>query len=240
MGEYHSEELLRYVVERQKRSMERVATKTIADVVRAGDRKIICQPKVSIPHIDSRLLARTAIVLPHETVLEPFSGTGVVTVLVAPHARWVTATDINPFAVENIQANITYHGLLNAEVTLSDIFPAISSVYDVMILNPPYTDHPVENVIQRAVWDPGHASVLRFFSEATKFLKTEGRIYLSWASFADFAFVEHLAESAGFDWAVRAFEEEHLSDFMGEAPTNGEAAARIVYRIYEMTRQRAI
>ncbi len=96
--------------------------------------------------LDSLLLADFCRIKPHDRVLEPGAGTGIISLLLAkkfPHARFV-ADEVEPRAFTLLCRNIEHNGLTGAIVPLDrDIRHLGRSItqgsFDVIIANPPYT-----------------------------------------------------------------------------------------------------
>lgn len=155
-------------------------------------KNIIVLPEVFYPASDTELLIKTVKPRPGITALEPFSGTGVISIFLAQYAKKVIATDINHAAIENIKANIKKYNLEEKiKVEEIDIFPKGNQKFDLIIINPPYTDNAAKDNIEKATWDKEHTTVKRFFKEAKNYLNPNGKIYTSWANFADFDFIEN-------------------------------------------------
>ncbi|MEM9022582.1 MAG: methyltransferase [Bacteroidota bacterium] len=75
---------------------------------------------------------------PEVRVLELGAGSGVISVYLALQGARVTASDVNPAALQNVEANATKHAVPVATV-LSDLFTALSeNAFDRIIVNPPY------------------------------------------------------------------------------------------------------
>jgi len=182
-------------------------------------KKIVVFPSVFYPAIDTKLLITAADVRPDETVLEPCAGTGAISIFLAEKAKQVVATDVNPAAVRNIEENARKHRIQDKiRVYQADLFPRIKKKFDVIVINPPYTDNPTRNFVEQAFWDEQHKVVKRFFKRAARHLAENGRIFLSWANFAGFDFIENLAK-----------EHKFVLKNVGET-TNG----KITFRVYEI------
>jgi tRNA1Val (adenine37-N6)-methyltransferase len=96
--------------------------------------------------LDSLLLADFCRIKPRDNVLEPGTGTGIVSILLAkkfPHI-YITAVEIQPEAAACCRLNIVQNGL-NDRITLLEQHIAQlkkllrSSSLDVIVANPPYT-----------------------------------------------------------------------------------------------------
>ena len=164
-----------------------------------ADQELVILPGAFPPYLDSDLIVRHLHVAPHEVVLDVGSGSGVIALAAARQAQRVVATDISPAAVATVRANAERQGLADRIAAFqADLFPSREQgPFDVITFNPPYSDHPAADVAERSVWDPDHATVRRFFAELTAWLVPDGRLYLGWADFADFGFIEGLMAAQG-------------------------------------------
>lgn len=150
-------------------------------------------PNVFPPYIDSELIARVMHIEKGDEVLDVGSGSGFIAVTASATARRVVATDINSAAIETIRANAARRHVEDRLTALkTDVFPEYKDAFDVITFNPPFSDHAAADVVERSVWDPGHATVRTFVGGVGDFLKPGGRIYMSWAGFADLQFIEAL------------------------------------------------
>ncbi len=164
-------------------------------------KKIRVNPGVFYPASDTKLLIKSIRVYPHEKILEAFAGTGAISIFCALKAGEIMATDINPKAIENINENIHMHKLeRKMKAVCANIFPVKIEEFDVIILNPPYTDKKARNFIEKSMLDENHTTIKRFFKKARRYLAPKGRIYASWANFADFFFFEKLIRKNGFQF----------------------------------------
>ena len=108
----------------------------------------------------------------HETVLDVGTGTGVLSVFAAKYSKRILATDIDPLAVQNAQYNVKLHGLNHIiEVRQSDLFSSLrpDEIFDVILFN--VGDPGLNNA--KSFWKLHE----RFYSQAGKHLKHNGRIY---------------------------------------------------------------
>ncbi|MGB3944197.1 MAG: HemK2/MTQ2 family protein methyltransferase [Methanothrix sp.] len=95
------------------------------------------------PAEDTLLLLRAAVeeVRPDDFVLEMGCGRGVISKTIAPLARRVIATDINPIAVDLLR----WEGI---ETVRADLFSGIGSRFDLVLFNPPYLPTGEEEVLE--------------------------------------------------------------------------------------------
>ncbi len=177
-------------------------------VVHAG-REYDVTPNVFPPYIDSELIARVMHIKKDDEVLDVGSGCGFIAATAAATPKRVVATDINPAAIDTILANAARHQVQDRLTALkADVFPERKDAFDVVTFNPPFLDHAAADVVERSVWDPDHATVRRFMPGVGDYLKPDGRIYMSWADFADLQFIEAL-----FDEHEASYERlDHVSD----------------------------
>jgi release factor glutamine methyltransferase len=157
------------------------------------------------PGEDSKALVMNYVVHSGEEVLDLCTGAGPVAIFSAyKGARSVLAVDINPDAVENARTNAEHHGLSHIiEARQSDMFSAVEKdrKVDVITMNPPFIDHPADDIVSRSTWDEALHVHREFFANAPDRLKTNGRIYIAEANYGTIRKMQRLASSAGL--AVR-------------------------------------
>ncbi|HEU0051049.1 MAG TPA: class I SAM-dependent methyltransferase [Patescibacteria group bacterium] len=134
---------------------------------------------------DTELLAETVSIGPQETFLEIGCGTGAVSLSLAKRSLGGIGVDINECAVANSRANAEALHIQNVQFFRSDVFEQVKGTFDVIACNPPYTDHPAHDDIDKMFWDERNEMKERFFREAGSFLNPGGRIFFAWANFAD-------------------------------------------------------
>lgn len=170
--------------------------------VTRGGREFDVLPNVFPPYIDSEMIARVMHIEESDEVLDVGSGSGFIAVTAAASAKRVVATDINPAAIETIRANAVRHKVADRlSAVQADVFPDGHGPFDVITFNPPFSDHAAADVVERSVWDPGHAAIRKFMAEVGGHLKPGGRIYISWADFSDLQFFEALLRKHGMRFA---------------------------------------
>lgn len=190
-------QLKKDVLEKQSRSIRLWRNKTKPSTIKIDSVKITVLPQVFSPKPDSILLAKTMKIKRGETVLDTCAGTGIQTIYAAKikNASKVYSCDINPYAVTNIELNVKKHKLeKKVKIFRTNLFPKTKMLFDVITANPPYTDHKSKNIVEKSVWDSEHKTLRNLLREAKNYLKPNGRIYLSWANFADFNLFENLAK----------------------------------------------
>lgn len=151
-------------------------------------------PPVSPFSYDSLLLAEANDTRPGEKVLDIGTGTGVHSVISAKKgARKVVATDISQKAVENVLYNVANHGLKGViDVRKGDLFEPLEEDerFDLIIANLPFVDHPVDQVYEHWVYDPGYVSHRGFFGGVHNHMYSDSRIMMAFADLGDVVFFE--------------------------------------------------
>ena len=162
-------------------------------------------PGVYAPHL-TRCAALYAEWLPYPVAgefCEIGSGTGYLSVLAAARGvRRVVATDINPEAVANTQANAVRHGVHDKiEALVGSMFSPLGSEdqFDLIFWNSNYVDaEPASSCptgIAHAVFDPGYTAHDLFMSGARRHLRPNGRLLLGYSSLGNRLRLSQLAQS---------------------------------------------
>lgn len=125
--------------------------------------------------------------IPHDfsglDVLELGAGSGLVSVFVGLRgARSVTATDVNPIAVENTRFNLEKFAIPNALALLSDVFTQVPPrKFDSIIFNLPYHDGIPANDLEKGVIDADYNALTKFFAGVGAFLRDDGMMYVGFS-----------------------------------------------------------
>jgi release factor glutamine methyltransferase len=92
--------------------------------------------------LSTRLLCRTlsSMDLAGRTVLEVGSGSGAVSLVAARGGAIVTAVDLSDRACYATSRNAAANGL-TVDVRTSDLFAAVDTTFDLVVVNPPYFRH---------------------------------------------------------------------------------------------------
>lgn len=107
-----------------------------------GNIRLEIPPQVFHPgfFFSTRLLLRyiSALSLEGQRFLELGAGSGLISIYAAKNGATVTATDINPVAVECLRTN-SDQNKVKPEIILSDLFDSIpEQSFDIIAINPPY------------------------------------------------------------------------------------------------------
>ena len=119
---------------------------------------------------------------PKDTILEIGTGTGIIAIHAAKHANHVTATDINPYALECAKKNA--NNIKNIQFIKSNLFAGINRKYNRIIFNPPYLpqekSETSDDIIDCA-WNggkDGRETTGKFLNQAPLYLKETGQILI--------------------------------------------------------------
>lgn len=161
--------------------------------IRFDDCVFYVSQKVYEPAEDTFLLVENLDVDESDVVLDVGTGCGILGVLAAKKAGKVVATDVNPYAVNCAQMNARENGVLaKMDIRLGNLLEPIkkSERFDLIIFNAPYlpTDESEKKSWIGRAWAGGQGGrdiIEPFLSEAPKYLKREGRIFLVQSSLSD-------------------------------------------------------
>ncbi|MCZ7665505.1 MAG: class I SAM-dependent methyltransferase [Thermoleophilia bacterium] len=115
-----------------------------------------------------------------KNVLELGSGSGHLTIFLAQKSEHVTATDINPIAVENTRKNLDERRLTNVTTLVSDAFQAVAGRFDAIAANPPWMTLHFDD--PRLAWATSSSFVPTIVREAARLLVDNGVLVFSYPS----------------------------------------------------------
>ena len=120
----------------------------------------------------------------------------------------VTATDINPKAIENTKKNAQLHNV-NIEILEGDLFgPLKERKFDAIFWNCPfgYTHEKNISMYRRSVYDPEYETLTRFAENVKDHLNPNGRIFIGFSStIGNYPKLKGIFEKQGY--IVKVFEE---------------------------------
>jgi len=155
-------------------------------------------PRVYPGGLDTELLCEVMQIAAGDHVVEIGTGTGAVALKAArAGAARVVGVDLNPDAVRNAEANRQRLGLNSVEFREGPLFePVAGETFDVIAINPPYTNKKPANKTEICFWDEDNQLTKAFFANYAQYLNPGGRVYFSWADFADPTLLPRLAGSS--------------------------------------------
>ncbi len=133
-------------------------------------------------------------------ILELGAGSGLLSLIAAKNGAIVSASDVNPAAIENVRFNAQRN---NVSITLlhSDLFDDIpaTQVFDIIIINPPYYPKNPVNDYEKA-WYCGedHSYFKKLFSQLKERSDKE-HYYMILADVCDVNKIKHIASTNSFE-----------------------------------------
>lgn len=171
------------------------------------DKEFVVYPEVFSPKYfkDTKFFAENISVETGEDFLEIGSGSGVVSIEAADQGANVTATDINPKAVENTKENVRLNNLeSHIEVLEGDVYEPVddSCQFDTIFWNTPfgYVEDGDIDKLEQAVFDPNYESTKKFIFNAEDYLKPDGRLLIGFSTtLGKFEILKDFLEEAGYE-----------------------------------------
>ena len=137
--------------------------------------------------------------LKDKNVLELGAGSGLISVYCAKLKANVTASDINPIAVENINQNAKLNSV-NIKVVESDLFEGIEAkVFDYIIINPPYYPKNPNNDEEFA-WFCGNdfQYFRKLFDQMGNYVSNDSKIIMVLSEDCDIEIIKKIGEQSHF------------------------------------------
>lgn len=148
----------------------------------------------------TRLLLRYINRLPlrHKSLLELGAGSGLISFYAARKGARVTASDINPVAVEYLEKNKTVNGVA-MEVIHSDLFGQIPlQTFDIIAINPPYYKRAPRTYAEHA-WYCGENGeyFARLFETLPVYMHVNSTVLLILNDACDLVMIREMAKQHG-------------------------------------------
>ncbi len=134
-----------------------------------------------------------------KNVLELGAGSGLISVYCAKLKANVTASDINPIAVENINQNAKLNSV-NIKVVESDLFDRIETKeFDYIIINPPYYPKNPNNEEEFA-WFCGNdfQYFKKLFNQIGNYVNNDSKIIMVLSEDCDIEMIKKIGEQSHF------------------------------------------
>lgn len=129
--------------------------------------------------------------------LELGAGTGRVALTAARAGAVVTASDINPKAVENVRINAARNNL-TLDVVLSDLFDRLPGHFDIIAINPPYYQRDPATDAERAfLAGADHQYFRRLFPALAQRVDLGTQVVMVLSADVDLAPIAALARQCG-------------------------------------------
>ena len=131
--------------------------------------------------------------------LEPGAGNGLISIYAAKHRAKVTATDINPIAIEYLKINRVEN---NAQLNIiqSDLFENIPlQQFDIIAINPPYYKKDPQTLLDHA-WHCGINGEFfyRLFSQSPNFVHENSEVIMVLCDGCDLKMIGDAANQNGY------------------------------------------
>jgi len=138
----------------------------------------------------------------NKKMLEIGTGIGIIAVFAALKGAKVSATDINPVAVQNARLNFEK---LNLDIPVyeGNMYEPLprDEKFDFIFWNHPFNkgDNPDEEILLQAGFDYNYQGLEKYIKDAEKFLKKNGRLLLGTGNFADLDAIKDIARQYGYE-----------------------------------------
>jgi release factor glutamine methyltransferase len=218
------EELAQHHLDTQAKEIAEMKAHTGPFETHLADVDITIFPKVYPGGIDSDLMCNAIGDPAGKTVLDLCTGNGIVAIKAAMlGANKVVAVDLNPEAVKNAEFNAEKLGLSQIEVREGSLFePVDDMTFDIIAINPPYTDKKPIDKTEICFWDEDNATTRRFFKEYKKHLNPNGAVFFAWADFSSLELIDELAQ-----------ENSTTLDLVESRKTGSGLATFLVYKLVD-------
>ena len=133
-------------------------------------------------------------------LLEPGAGSGLISIYAAQKGAAVTATDINPAAIECLKENARVNSV-QMDILTSDLFDAIPPQrFDIIVINPPYYKKDPGSYSDYA-WNCGSNGEYfeKLFSQLKNYIHTETRILMVLCDGCDMEMIKRMARENGYN-----------------------------------------
>lgn len=191
------------IEDRNKRLISNLSKTVESKVVRFDDYELIVNPGVFDPTLGegSQIMAKIKHLFVGDDILEIGTGTGALAILAAENAKKVVATDISQNAIDCAKENISKYNLnYKIELRKGDLFNVINEgeEFDIILFNPPFLNGIPETNLEYSYYDNDYKTLDRFFSEASKHVKSSGAIIICFGGVGDVGYLDFIIQSNSF------------------------------------------
>jgi len=194
--------LLKHIVARTyKPLLAKYLSKT--RMYRYGNIRLEIPPQVFHPgfFFSTRLLLRyvSALSLQEQRFLELGAGSGLISIHAAKKGATVTATDINPVAIECFRRNCDQNKV-KPEIILSDLFASIpEQSFDIIAINPPYYKKQPQTMADHA-WYCGENGEYfeQMFAKLGKYIHKNSIVLMVLSEECDIKMINKMASAHDF------------------------------------------
>ena len=138
--------------------------------------------------------------LQNKSLLEPGAGSGLISIYAAQNGATVTATDVNPIAVEYLGENSRRNNV-RINIIESDIFSRVPpESFDIIAINPPYYKKNPESLADYA-WYCGENGEYfeNLFSGLKKYMHSESVVLMVLCDGCDIGMIKKMADQKGYE-----------------------------------------
>ncbi len=196
--------------------------------------RIFTVPGVFRPRSDSWMLAQAVAerVRPGDSVLDPFTGSGVLALAAARRGADATAVDISRRAVLCARINAWLNGVSVRTVRSSTLDPLNGRQFNLIAANPPYLPGPDGDASGAArAWEggpDGRRFIDRLCSEASARLRPGGRLLLTHSSVCGESATITALERAGLATTVIVRHEGPLGPLLADRAEDLRNAGHVI------------
>ena len=165
--------------------------------------RLVIPPAVFHPgfFFSTRLLLRYVASLPlqNKLFLEPGAGSGLISLYAARKGAIVTATDINPVAISNLEGNL-HINRLHIDIIQSDLFTQIpQQAFDIIAINPPYYKKQPRTAAEYA-WYCGERGEYfeHLFTGLRNYIHEQSVVLMVLCDGCDIQMIKNIADQHGF------------------------------------------
>jgi len=195
--------------------------------------KLYIFPNVFSPKYftDSKWFAQTVLkIVGQHSLLEIGTGTGIVALFAALNGAKVSATEINPEAVENAKYNFQKHNV-KVKTYCGDMYEPVprEKKFDFIFWNHPFNfgDDPNEEMLLKAGFDFQYENLEKYIAGAHLHLNPNGKLLLGTGNFALLSKVKEFATR--YNYRIKLLKKTKI-------PLAADSFIDNDYRIYEFVK----